>query len=240
MKAIILAAGIGSRLRPLTNNIPKCLVEVNNKSIIEYQIDAYLEAKVEEIIIITGYLSKHLVEFIQKKYKSENIKFIENKNYNDTNNMYSLYLAKDYLLDKNFILSNADVVFDKNMVKDLISYNDNTSLISVDKGNFLDESMKIIVKDETITSISKQIKKSDAYGVSIDLYKFNKSDSNILFEEIKKIIEVEKNLNSWTEVALNNILNKTNFKPFDIENKFWYEIDNHEDLKIAKDIVKRG
>ena len=108
MKAIILAAGIGSRLRPLTNNIPKCLVEVNNKSIIEYQIDAYLEAKVEEIIIITGYLSKHLVEFIQKKYKSENIKFIENKNYNDTNNMYSLYLAKDYLLDKNFILSNAD------------------------------------------------------------------------------------------------------------------------------------
>lgn len=238
MKGIILAAGVGSRLRPLTNEIPKCLVEVNGKSIIEYQIESYLNSGVDEIFIVTGYLQEKLVEFILKKYPNEKIKLINNKDYKVTNNMYSLYLLKDFIKDE-FVMSNADVVFSKDMVEKLVQ-NDGYNLIAVDKGNYNEESMKIIVNDEKISSISKQISEQDSYGTSIDLYKFSNEARLEIFKEIDYTINNKNDLNSWTEVALNAILDKIIFRPFDIENRFWYEVDNYEDLKIAEKIVKES
>ena len=235
MKAIILAAGVGSRLRPITNEVPKCLVNVNGKSIIDYQIEAYINAGISEIVIITGHLHEKLVEYVKNKYSDINIVFIHNADYETTNNMYSLYLAKNLISDE-FIMSNADVVFSKDMVKLLIQ-NENESLIAVDKDNYNEESMKIVVSDRVL-NISKQIEEKDAYGTSIDLYKFNKEATIEMFKEIDKVINKEYNLNSWTEVALNSILDKIIFKPFDIGNRFWYEIDNHTDLEAAEAIVK--
>lgn len=236
MKAIILAAGVGSRLRPITNEVPKCLVEVNDKSIIEYQIEGYLEAGINQFIILTGYLDTKLVKFLTRKYPNIDFKFIHNKDYEITNNMFSLYLAKDYVGDE-FVMSNADVVFSKDMVKHLIERKED-SLIAVDKDNYNEESMKIVVENNKVLSISKQIEKELSYGTSIDLYKFNKDAKKAMFDEIDRIINGEKNLNSWTEVALNNILDKVEFNPLNINDRFWYEIDNHEDLKIAEEIVR--
>lgn len=236
MQAIILAAGVGSRLRPITNEVPKCLVQVNKKSIIEYQIEAYLNAGIEEIIVLTGYLQEKLVSFLKAKYSSINIIFVNNDDYENTNNMYSLYLARNLVKDE-FIMSNADVVFSNDMVK-LLLQNTEDSMIAVDKDNYNEESMKIIVNEDKVISISKQIEERDAYGTSIDLYKFNKEATKLMFNEINYIINEDKNLNSWTEVALDSILSKTVFKPMNIGERFWYEIDNHEDLKLAEKIVK--
>ena len=236
MQAIILAAGVGSRLRPITNELPKCLVQVNGKSIIEYQIDAYLDAEIEEIIVLTGYMQEKLVKFLKSKYQNVKITFINNDYYRTTNNMYSLYLEKD-LIKGEFIMSNADVVFSKDMVK-LLLKNKEDSIIAVEKDMYNEESMKIVVSKNKVKSISKQIEKSKAYGTSIDLYKFNKEATELMFTEISYIINKDKNLNSWTEVALDSILYKTIFKPMNIGERFWYEIDNHEDLKSADKIVK--
>ena len=106
MKAIILAAGLGSRLRPLTDSIPKCMVEVNGVKIIDRQINNLIANKINDIYV---YKSEILREYLKSHYPFVNV--INNSDYENTNNMYSLFLAKDYVIGSDFLLMNADVFF---------------------------------------------------------------------------------------------------------------------------------
>ena len=232
MKAIILAAGYGSRLRPITDNLPKCMVEVNNVKIIEKQLSNLIRNGIElkDIIVVTGYKSDKLKNYINEIYKGVNI--VENKVYESTNNMYSLYLTKEYVKDDNFILMNADVYYEEAIIKELLE-NDFENLIVCDDGIYIEESMKIVKNGNVITNISKAITKEDAYGVSIDVYKLSKQSGKKLFSIIDKIINVDKNLNSWTEVALDMLLKEEEFHSLDMKYN-WVEIDNHEDLAAAE------
>ncbi len=94
-KAVILAAGLGSRLRPMTDNKPKCLVKINGKPLLQYQLDAYKQADIVDILIIVGYQGKKVEEYC-KHIKGLNIKVIYNNDYEFTNNMYSLLFGKRF------------------------------------------------------------------------------------------------------------------------------------------------
>jgi HAD superfamily hydrolase (TIGR01450 family) len=236
MKAIILAAGMGTRLKPITDKIPKALTRVAGKAILGYQIDALLTNNIKEIIICLGYKPGKIVNFCKVNYPNLNFKFIFNNNYKKTNNMYSFYLTRDFLTD-DILLMNGDVIFDSKIIYDMCGKKD--SVVAVDKGKYLKESMKIKVdKNGFISDISKIINKDDSFGCSIDLYKFKKNDLKIIKKEIKKIIEKEKNLKLWTEVLLQRLFNSARLhaKALDIKNKKWWEIDDFDDLEIAEKI----
>ena len=109
MKAVILAAGIASRLRPLTDNTPKCLLKVGDKNILELTMDNILANNITEIIIVTGYLQQQIKDFIAKKYSQINVTYIYNNVYDSTNNIYSLWMAKDYLLGDEMLLMDSDI-----------------------------------------------------------------------------------------------------------------------------------
>ena len=238
MKAIILAAGVGSRLRPITDNKPKCLVKVAGKPILWYQIDAFYKAGIKDITIVTGHLSEQIKDFINTnkfQWTGTAINIIENNVYNKTNNMYSLYLTKPFINSEAFLLINGDVAIESAIVKAIVDH-DLADLIAVEKGNYNDESMKIIVDtNNRVIDISKKIVKENSFGTSIDLYKFSKTSSEIFFKEMKRIIEDDNNLNDWTEIALQRLLNsnRLHMTPMNIENKKWVEIDNYEDLALA-------
>jgi len=237
MKAVILAAGIGTRLKPITNNFPKCLVKVLNKPILQYQIESYLYAGIKDIIIVTGYLSDKIEVFVQKKYFGiANIKIVYNKNFKTTNNMYSLYLTQ-FLLNECFMVSNADVVIPLDMIKYIVT-SEYENCIAVQKNNYNNESMKIKVDRNVIRTISKTINRENSYGTSIDIYCIGNTGKNKLFKIINEIIEIKKDKNLWTEVAINMLLSQINFYPLDIKDRYWYEIDNFEDLKKAEEIIK--
>lgn len=229
MKAIILAAGIGSRLKPITDEIPKCMVSVNNKMIIDKQIEGLLKNGVSEIYVASGYKNEILEQHIKRLYKKVNI--IHNKVFDKTNNMYSLFLSEANLRGSEFILLNADVFVHDKIFED-ICHTEIENAIVCEKGIYNNESMKIIF-DGYIKEISKKITKEMAYAVSIDIYKFSSDASTKLFNKVSEYIDVKGEKNLWTEVALNDILNECNFKPLEI-NSPWIEIDNHEDLKIAE------
>ena len=234
MKAIILAAGIGSRLQPMTSNKPKCLIEVAGRPILDYQIRSYASAGIKDIIIIVGYKSEQVIDFC-RHIEGVNIKTIENTNYEVTNNMYSLYLAFDDLVGKTFVLSNGDVIFDEQIACSIV-HSEIKDLIATDHGKYLEESMKITVNHMgLVDNISKTIPSQLAYGNSIDLYKFSAESSEIFFMQIKDIIEKDGNLNDWTEVALQKLLRtrRLSMRPFDIAKRRWVEIDNYEDLALA-------
>lgn len=236
MKAVILAAGLGTRLRPITDRVPKCMVTVNGICIIDKQIDNLQKCGINEIIVIAGYKSDILCKHLSKYHF---VKVIDNVRYAETNNMYSLYLAYQYIGDSDFLLMNSDVYFDANIIEGLLMPElEGKSLIACDKSGYMEESMKITVNgEEIITHISKKISESEHYAVSIDVYKLNRKASNILFNQIKETIEVRKDENSWTEVALDNIFSQCNFMPYIIKGR-WFEIDNHEDLHHAEILFK--
>lgn len=235
MKAVILAAGAGSRLRPITSNKPKCLVRVAGRPILDYQIKAYASAGVKDILIVAGYQAEKVREYC-KNVKDVNIKIIENTAYEITENMYSLYLAMNQVGQQSFILSNGDVVFDAEIAYQVIN-NECGDVIVVDVGAYSEESMKVTVDEYGyINDISKKIPADKAFGSSIDVYKFSADSARILFERIRKIIEEENNLKDWTEVALQRLLssNILKMRPFDTLKKRWIEIDDYEDLILAE------
>ena len=230
-KVIILAAGMGSRLKPLTSLKPKCMVKVNGIPIIEYQIKAYLNAGIleEHINIVTGYKEDIIRIYLKKYYPRINI--ITNKDYTTTNNMFSLYLALSMIGNNSIILSNGDCVYDDRIILEFLQY-DSINSIASDKNNFAEESMKIIVDNNKITHISKDITRKDAYGNSIDLYKIDISSIKMLNKIINNILNKDKTL--WAELALDELFKSVEFNPYNIKSRNWMEIDNYDDLYDAE------
>lgn len=234
VKVVILAAGVGLRLGSITYEKPKCMVKVGGRPILGHQILAYVSAGVKDIIVVTGYKSNTVEEYC-KQIKGADIRIIENEDYGTSNNMYSLYLTKEAVAGKEFLLSNGDVVFDPIIIYELL-HNEISDAIVCDKGSYNKESMKIVVgASGYVHDISKEVPASVAYGNSIDVYQFSPASSASFFEEVSKIIEAENNVKDWVEVALQRALKngQLKMKPFDIRGKHWVEIDDEKDLLLA-------
>lgn len=234
MKALILAAGLGTRLAPITDSIPKSLVPVNGKPILFKQIENLYANEIYDITIISGYKAAVLEKEIHKYWPSVNI--IESVDYASTNNMYSAYIGLKYMFSKSeyepFLMMNADVFFDESIINSLIT--DNTSnAIVVDLGRYIEESMKVRVENGHIVEISKSISSEQAAGCSIDVYKFDSVGGKAFYNRCVEYIESNHELKLWSEVALNAALKDVNFVVCPLNGR-WLEIDNHDDLAEAE------
>ena len=245
MKVIILAAGIGSRLTPITQFKPKSMVKVNGKPILEYQIDGYIKAGISEsdIYIVTGYMDDHIDSYIRRNYSRVHI--VQNNDFRNTNNMYSLYLALCHIenklgnLEQTIFISNADCVYSEKLMNDFVNC-PLENAIAVDLEFFNEESMKIELDDNGhLTNIAKTISKENSNGISLDIYKYSKEAIRELFAIVKGFVEDKKELNHWTEVAFPHLFKKIKINYFDICKESWVEIDNFQDLAIADKLFSK-
>ena len=236
--AIILAAGIGSRLYPLTQEYPKSLVKVNGRAILDYQIQGYLKSGVQEenIFIVTGYKHEMIADYLKDNYPKVNE--IYSPDYLSTNNMYSLYLGLNALkedfgnVDYLFI-NNADCLYDEKLMNEFVN-SEFESPIATEVGTYIEESMKVVTRDDnSLVNIAKTITENNAFGVSVDLYKYSAKTVIRLYEIVKDYIEVKKDLKQWTEVAFPELFKTEKVYPFDIKHKKWVEVDNNDDLALA-------
>lgn len=235
MIAVILAAGMGSRLVPITETRPKCMVKVAGKSILQHQIDAYKAAGVTKIIVVCGYFSSRVKSFVAPY--GALVECLCNEDYEVTNNMYSLHLALSKLgAEEEVVISNGDVVFDPLIIQSVLA--EAGSLIAVDQGSYDEESMKIIVADGYVKHISKAVTADEAYGNSIDVYRFEGRFLAAFKDLLRQTIEQEGNLTDWTEVAIEQCLaqNPSSVRPYEICGKNWVEIDNYQDLQLADQV----
>ena len=155
--------------------------------------------------------------------------------------MYSLYLLKEHIYNRDFILNNADLVIDEQLVSKLIN-DERANLVAVDKGKYINESMKVSVDvSGKIDNISKLLDKKCSYGCSIDFYKFSSESSSIFFDKICNIIEGEGNIRDWTEVAMQKLFYNglLEFYPFNVDGMPWVEVDNYDDLLLADQIFSQ-
>lgn len=232
VQGVILAAGRGVRLRPLTDTKPKCLLEVAEKPLLAYQVEAFALAGIEDIIVVSGYLHEQLVQFARSiALERGEITIVRNTRFLDTNNMYSLWLTKS-LLNQDLILANGDVLFDPSILTDMLA-NKNDNLVASDAGSYREENMKIKTIDGRIVCINKRLSKNDSFATSLDLYKISKIEVKRLFDLMEANYINKNDLNQWTEVALQDLFGEEIFYPFDIGARSWIEIDTYSDLANA-------
>lgn len=230
MKALILAAGLGTRLAPITNDRPKSLVPVNGQPITLKQIDNLHKNGITDITVVSGYKANILEEKIHALYPE--IRIIESVDYATTNNMYSAYLAHEVMENSDFLMMNADVFYDASVVTALLNFEAPNAIVT-DIGTYLEESMKVVEENGRLVKISKSIEKADALGASIDVYKFSSDAGKKFFGKCAEYIETKKELKMWSEVALNDILKDVEFRACPLVGR-WLEIDNHDDLAAAE------
>lgn len=230
MKALILAAGLGTRLAPITNDRPKSLVSVGGKPILLKQIENLHQNEIYDVTVVSGYKADILEQMVRGLYPE--IQIIRSVDYASTNNMYSAYLARRALEGHPFLMMNADVFFDSSVITALLECGAENAIVT-DIGTYLEESMKVVERDGRLVKISKAISQEEALGASIDVYKFSPKGGRAFFAKCAEYIESKKELRLWSEVALNDILNAVEFKACPLRGR-WLEIDNHEDLAAAE------
>ena len=230
MKALILAAGMGSRLAPLTDHLPKSLVEVNGTPILMKQIENLLACGITDITVVSGYLSPVLENAIRGKYPE--ITVLESVDYATTNNMYSAYLARERMAGEGFLMMNADVFFDASVIRALLDC-PHPNAIVVDVGRYMEESMKVSERDGKLTAIAKTIPPAQALGCSVDVYKFSPAAADAFFAKCSEYIEANNDRKQWSEVALNDILTEVDFYACPLRGR-WLEIDTQDDLFAAE------
>ena len=253
LKAIILAAGQGNRLKPLTNEKPKCMIELFGKSLIEHQIDAYTSCNISDINIVTGFRSDSIT--------IPNVRYFRNEHYEITNMVESLFCAEE-ILNGDVIVSYGDIIFEKNVLRQLVQSDNDVSII-IDKNwkeywsirsknPLVDlESLKLD-SEENITSIGQKVNKlEEIQGQYIGLMKFSEKGVNILkdfYHECKKTSEKKPNpLNpnlpfekSFMTDLLQGLIN-SNYQLHSVPiNGGWLELDTIEDFETYQRMFKNN
>lgn len=226
MRAILLAAGMGTRLRPLTLETPKPLIKVNGESMIERQIRSLREIGIDEIIVVTGYL-KEKFEFLKEKY---GVKLIYNDKYNIYNNIYTMYLVKDYL--KNSYVIEGDIYLNKNFLKKDIEM---SSYFSAPKYGYSNEWILRIDNEDNVINI--ETGSEDGEYIMCGVSYWNESDANFIVNKLEECIE-SRNFTDlfWDDIVKDNIGNM-NIKIEKIKDNDVYEIDSLGDLQKINDIL---
>lgn len=245
MQAIILAAGMGKRLGKYTQNSTKCMVGVNGKTLIERCIETLSKNKINRLIVVTGYKSNTLKDFINKKFNSKNlngmkIEYIENPVYDKTNNIYSLYLARNEMLKDDTLLLESDLIYKSSVISDILKYKEQNVAIVSPFESWMDGTCTILDKDNNITQmIDKQSfnwNEKHNYFKTVNIYKFSKEFAKEKYIPFLEAYQKSFGKNEYYEQVLKvlSLISETHLKGMVISEKDWHEIDDPEDLAIAE------
>lgn len=238
MKGVILAAGFASRLRPLTDNCPKCLLQIGGRPLLHRSIEALSANGIKEIIIVTGYRAEMIREYVRTHFPELNIKFIDNPDFTTTNNIYSLWLTRPEVEGHRFILLDSDILFDPRLITRLLE-SDKDSVLAVNDHPLGDEEIKVIPdSDRLVGEISKTCSIADAVGESVGIELMSAEYSRALFDELRKMIEEEHQTGVFYERAFERLIGRG--YRFGIEmttDLFSMELDTVEDFNQAKTLV---
>jgi len=246
-RAVIIAAGPGKRVMPLTKAKPKCMLDINGKTLLQRQIEVFKECGIEDIIVIRGY-KKNAVNY-------PGLKYFYNIEYQTNNILESMFCAESEM-DSEFVVTYSDIWFDKSVLEKLLNSKKDISLVvdrdwqSSYEGRYqhpIEEAEKVVIKEGKIVKIGKGLNKNEVHGEFIGLAKFTEAGAEIL----KSIYRIAKNLYSdkpfheasvFKKAYLTDMIQELIDRGFDVHNVDvegnWMEIDTHEDYQKALKTIK--
>lgn len=240
MQAIILAAGMGKRLGELTKNNTKCMVEVGGVKLIERALRILDKKSLSRIILVVGYQYENLTTFVDSLQLATPIEYIVNDVYNRTNNIFSLSLAKEQMMQEDTLLLESDLIFEERLI-DLLIEDKRDTLALVDKfESWMDGTCIVVDENDNITDFipGKLLKyhEKEHYYKTVNIYKFGAEFSqNVYVPFLEAYAKVMGN-NEYYETVIKLILmlDKNTMKAKRLNGEMWYEIDDIQDLDIAQ------
>jgi choline kinase len=241
MQALILAAGYGKRLQPLTNKIPKSLVKVNDIPLLLNILECFSGRTIQEVLIVVGDKKEQIVNTVGYQYKEMNIIYIENPIYKHTNNVYSLWLARNYIND-DLLMSECDIFYKRSLIDKILEKKDIACNILVSKYNPSIMDGTIVEADDKNKASALILKQCQTIGCdytnmakTVNVYYFQKK---FIVDQFMPAIETyvkTQSVNSYYELVLGSLIYYRNndIRITYIDDKEWCEIDDMDDLKRA-------
>jgi len=230
--ALLLAAGTGSRLLPLTKEAPKCLTLVNEISILERLVDNLQLQGFKKLVVVTGHLSSIIEDFLGKVYNGMDIEYIHSPLYKTTNNIYSLWVAREKVTEP-FMLIESDLVFHTSLLDEMI-YPDRIAVASIDKWMngttvLIDENKKVLEFNKDVSPMVDQTKYK-----TVNIYSFSSESWKKIADRLNQYIMAGK-VNGYYETIFSELVDEKeiSFDAVSFDAEAWYEIDKTEDLAEA-------
>lgn len=233
---------MGKRLKELTKNATKCMVEVNGITMIQRMLSILDRKQLRKIVVVVGYEGDKLIEYIESLGISTSIEFIKNDIYNKTNNIYSLYLARNCLLQDDTLLLESDLIFEEAVLDRLIHHPYPSLALVAKYESWMDGT--VVELDEQDNILCFRSKKEfrfediDHYFKTVNLYKFSKEFSQTRYVPFLEAYRLSLGDNEYYEQVLKVItsLDKPEIKAVRLDDETWYEIDDIQDLDIAESL----
>ncbi len=247
MKCIILAAGKSERLRSVTNETPKCLIELGEKTLLQRTIENVHAVGIQEIGIVLGYKAGTVRDYVKRTFPLLNIKFAMNLKFDSTNNAFSLLMASEFyksemrrfVPSQAFLLLDSDIVFPKELLSFLIAAGVHNKVAVRVRGNHDDEEIRVKVNARNeITVIGKTVPLSETYGESIGIEIFSPATALKLFDVLESRIRNGVGRTEFYEAAFQQLINEGEMlNAVDISEFPCAEIDTPEDLDYVKTTI---
>ncbi len=225
MRAVILTAGRGGRLREVVGDRPKCLAQIGGWTLLERQLQALRACGISRIAVVTGYRSIDV-----RRVCGPAIDCVHNPRFGVTNSLYSLWLARDLLAD-GFLVMNCDVLFHRQLLFDLIDSRYEDALLvshACDDPPYADEEMKVRIRRGRVIDISKDLAPGDADGENVGIAKFGAEGAAVLVEEMDALVR-DGALMSWLPAAFARFCRRRTLHAVGHRGYPWIEIDTPQD-----------
>ena len=237
MKAVILAAGQGTRIRSVHGEHPKCLIEVDNTTILDHQLDSLSLAGIRDVAIVVGYEKEQIIDHVMNRRTNnrQRIHFIENPAFAISNNIYSLWLALEWLRGDSFIVLNADVIFDADILD--IAVRSEVPISMIVDPSWRDETMKVIIHGDRVLQMSKKISRERFSGTYIGITVFSKTIQSRFFDKMGTLISAGR-VNDFFNIAVQELVDEGVHVGYtSTDGLAWAEIDDPTDLSFAQQNV---
>jgi choline kinase len=237
MRVILLAAGRATRLQPLTDALPKCLLEVGRETIVSRAIRIFEGNGLRRFTLVDGFMGDLLRERLTGEFPAEWFNFIRNEVYATTNNAYSLFLAR-YACDEPMLLADADILFDPGVIERLLASRHENRLALRTAGTIGEEEMKVVVDQEgRITNITKDVPPATASGESVGIEVFSERFAGKLFGTLERRMLRENRVNEYYEASFVELIQSgERVHPIDLGQLRSMEVDTVEDLERARQV----
>ncbi len=246
MQAIILAAGLAKRLRPITDTTPKCLLEVGGKNLLHRTMENVIANGIRDFVFVTGYREDMIKNYLKENFSDCRIQFLSNSDYANNNNSYSLWMTKNFIT-KDIILLDSDILFDKGIIKELLD-SQHENCLAVNFETELDEEQIKVVLDNNenkkILEISKVTDLKKSAGESIGIERFSFDFMQELYKVLERKITHERNVNEFYEKSFEEVIQsqknadneRNSIYAIDVSHYKCMEIDTVEDYERAKNM----
>lgn len=237
MKAIILSAGQGKRLLPLTAETPKAALQIGERSLLEWQLTEMSNTAVDEIVVVTGFGASHIDQIVLN-YDPAKVKTLFNPFYKNCDNLGTCWIARSEM-NKPFLIINGDTLFESSVLNRLLGQDTRLPItLTCDRKNSYDsDDMKIIDKNGAISRVGKKLPTNKVTGESIGLVKFDWVGAKLFSEQIDRMVRQDDGLGKWYLSAIDIIAENGKVGSCFIDGLSWCEVDDAGDLAIAKETV---